>query len=258
MRLILFLLLLVSSACNAQVVTLKEDLAAAIEKIGAEKGRVELGKGVYYLRRKPKFPRGCLISGVGGYADRGVGTEIMQAYDGPIMFHLTGSGGFRDLAITAAISVKAETAIFLDGTKTEIRPTWVQLTNVVFPGYKDASPFKIGIHADGSAHTIPGSEGVRDVTLINCFFYGCKEGSILFQRVVNSSIVAGSCGPAGEGRAKITLRDCDSIHVAAHTLWGDLLVENSRNVSWQGGRIDKLTTVNNVDSVFSPCNKPKK
>lgn len=250
--------LFVSVAVAQQVITVNDDLAAKVEELGAKYGTIVLAKGDFKLKRPVTCPEGTWIFAAGGFADRGRGTNIQQAFDGEYMFRWNkGGGGMSRLSLTVAPNMKAGAAIRLDGTNGTSRPTWFQIDNVVIPRYTGMGSFKVGLSADGSAWKEPGSQGVRDLTIVGLFVYGVSEHAIRFNRVVNVSILGGSFGPGGEGRAQIELVDCDSIHVSASTLWGDFYIRNSKNVSWMGGRVDGLGQSGNENLRVLPCNIPK-
>lgn len=240
------------------IVTTKDDVATAIEKIGASEGLVQLGPGVHFLRRLPTWPIGAIVQGVGGYGHRGVGTEIIQAFSGSSMFRIRSCFGLRDVSLTPAKTIKAGACILLDGSKTDARPTWGEITNVKLPAYGDASRFTVGLLADGSAWQEPGSEGVRDLVIHGFYVYGATEHAIRFKRVVNASLTACAFGPgttaSGQTKAKILIEDSNSIHFATTTLWGDLEVRKSKNWSWIGGRLDSHERHGCDDWRVSPCN----
>lgn len=202
--------------------------------------------GKYNFYEEIEIPNGINLIGdgcVGTNLDQGTVLVDNSSADNFLVFsgksaYRGGGGGVHNLTIAKGFGLKGGNAIAFSGTSPHQRAGFVDINRVnVYTG-SDTGRFNIGLVINGNAIQIKGSAGVRDITF-NMFISGCVVCAAYILNGVHAYGVL-QTAPAGGNGNVIIGGGSEDIQIYAGRIYGDLIVNESKEVRFLGVASSKL------------------
>jgi hypothetical protein len=213
--------------------------------------------GIYFFASKPNaIGCGLIILGQGsGSAPNHNGTGLIANYDestatnGFITFNgnfstVSGTGcGLENIGIFKATGHTGGVGWKLTGSDDNHRAGFCHTRSVQIGSYIAGGTFNYGIYVDGSNNVTSGSEGIRDVTLIDTWVNSATTKTVWLDNATHlhwygGAVYGGSSGSAGitvtgQGTAGSATQNSTDI-ILDMTVFGDLTIDKANNVFFSG------------------------
>lgn len=202
---------------------------------------IHIPTGRYRLTKPISFPRGTVLMGGGGCSSNlGQGTVLVADFDVADALEWNGDedycgtgGGMERIVIAAERGRSPGAAISLYARTPKNRAGYFDIQRVLVYAGSDAGTFETGLLVDGRQVTIPGSAGVRDVSVRAFHAYGCRRQAIMLANCIHfqGSIQTGM-GTAGNADV-VVMGGSENIQIEGR-IWGKLVLDECRGVRMKG------------------------
>ncbi len=169
-----------------------------------------------------------------------------------------GSGGLlQDLNLARMKGKNGGTAIRYVATAPDKRCAWPRIRDVKIYSGSDAGNFDYGLVIDGSAVSIPGGSGVRDITCDNLSVQGCRKDAVSLKGAVNGRFVGGEIDPGGTQFIpgfRIS-QGCQALRFIGVCLYGQMFLDHCDRIKILGCELSAIPilgqNVTNLEFVAS-------
>jgi hypothetical protein len=233
--------------------------------------------GDYSFKSMPStLPFALDIEGVGGPDSKLIRDYQPKSEDEPFL-HWSGEtgergGGSRDMMVVIGNGTTDGRMIYITGSDELHRPQWMRFEHVEVNGYPPSGDGRCWrtFEINGVNIATQGTQGVRDITLTDCWLYRASDAIVMVRNGTQFSMHGGGCGSRGAGRARIVIdgggsplsnttnfeldtyiagdvvvRNCDNGHVSG-IIGGDLVIEatagRGKSVALVGAKITNASS----------------
>jgi hypothetical protein len=212
------------------------------ECISGNLRKLILDVGDYRFGSMPSsLPIALDIEGVGGSNSKLMRNYLPRSRDEPFL-HWTGEsgergGGMRDMMVVIGDDTIDGRMIYITGLDEWHRAQWMRFDHIEVNGYPPSGNGRCWrtFDLDGTNIATPGTQGVRDISLSDCWLYRASDAIVMVKNGTQFNMRGGGCGGRGAGRARIVIDGggtqlSNSTNFALDTyIAGDIVVRNCDN-----------------------------